>query len=283
MLTCRLLHRAPWVKVVSACAPVLLLVACEHARDAHRGPAAVVTRTEPRESREPPAPLGKALLCEFPKQEVHVWRTAGTPIETRPFFFRSGLSIDADGAPNAYSKAGAGIDHLANARDSRGRWVGVAVDAKGRPFVQRPGDPFPGFYVSTTSLMDASKEVHDPRRYVDSTVIPYIALPRRHELPVALGDYAAVCNVKTGKTVFALLADWGPGEHIGEGSVKLAEELGIRASPKNGGTESGLLTVVFPHSGNGQPQTLERIDREGQRLLKQWGGISTFVRLTQSS
>ena len=43
--------------------------------------------------------------------------------------------------------------------------------------MQGPGDPAPGYYVSTTSLHDANLPVTDPRRYVDSEQVPYLALP----------------------------------------------------------------------------------------------------------
>jgi hypothetical protein len=51
------------------------------------------------------------------------------------FYYSSGLNIDADGAPNAYSPNDTGIDYLANA-GSPGNWWGIATDGSGKPYIQ---------------------------------------------------------------------------------------------------------------------------------------------------
>src|SRR5258708_1149439 len=73
----------------------------------------------------------------------------------------SNLMIDADGSPFAYAPADSGLpalDYLGNAGHP-GRWYGIACDKKGVPYVQTVGDPAPGYYVSTTALMDISKKI----------------------------------------------------------------------------------------------------------------------------
>ncbi len=187
--------------------------------------------------------------------------------------YESGLAIDADGAPNAYHPAGQGLDALANA-GRPGNWWGVVTDdgtAKGNPVVQQAGDPFPGFYVSATSLEDPAFVRTDPRRYVASTKVPYVVLPPQLLKHARLGDFAMVEQVSTGKRVFALVADTGPKDKLGEGSIALAEALGMGASPRAGGARSGLRYVVFGKSGNRRPRAVEELDREGQRLLSAIG------------
>ena len=79
--------------------------------------------------------------------------------------------------------------------------------------------------------------------------------------------------------------DIGPADRIGEGSVALAENLGIRSNARNGGARGGILYLVFPGSGNGQPRTADEINVESEKLLETWGGIPqlTACMVQQSS
>lgn len=209
-----------------------------------------------------------------------VWWGAGKSA----FFYQGGLAIDADGAPNAYHPEGKGLDYLANA-GKPGSWWGIVTDtgkASGQPVVQGPGDPFPGYYVSTTSLEDTTKPVTSPARYVDSGKVPYVVLPPQLMAPklaggARLGDFAAVVDTKSGKVAYALVADRGPQDKLGEGSIALADALGIASSPKKGGTARGLAYVIFPGSGSGKPRPVEEIRKEGERLLKSFGGASQLT------
>ena len=201
-------------------------------------------------------------------------------------FHEGGLAIDADGAPNAYHPEDRGLDHLANA-GRPGNWWGLAT-VDGKPAVQGPNDPNPGFYVSTTSLVDRSQPATSPARYVDSSKIPYLALPpglMAGKLPggAKLGDFAAVMNRGTGKVVYAIVADVGPRDHLGEGSIALAEALGVDSSPKKGGARSGLSFVIFPASGAGKPRSLEEIAQEGAHLLAQFGGAARLAACTSEA
>ncbi|MGV3625109.1 MAG: peptidoglycan-binding protein [Archangium sp.] len=186
--------------------------------------------------------------------------------------FKSGMSIDADGSPRAYNPGNTGLDHLANA-GKPGNWWGIATNSSGKPYVQGANDPAPGHYVSTTALVDGKYAASDPRRYVDSEKIPFIAVPPQlRDQGVKLGDLVAVRNDKTGKTVFAVVADIGPKDHQGEGSIKLAQELGINSNARKGGTSSGISYVVFPGSKQTWPMTHEQIQAAGQRAYAQYGG-----------
>lgn len=203
--------------------------------------------------------------------EVPVWQSPGSDA----FFFVSGMTIDADGAPNAYHPDDTGLDELANA-GVPGHWDGIITDAEGNPLVQGESDPFPGYYVSCTSLSDRTKKVSDPTRYVDASKIPYVVLPR----DVAdgggahLGDFAVVVNLANGKSSYAIFADIGT---MGEGSVALADNLGIWSNARQGGRRDGILYLVFPGSGNRQPRALEEIQSETEKLLQDWGGIGKLT------
>ncbi len=203
------------------------------------------------------------------QREIAVWRMRESPA----FFYEAGMYIDADGAPNAYHPANTGLDDLANAGEP-GRWWGLAKDESGNPIVQGPEDPYPGYYVSATALADRTKRPADPSRYVDASKVPYIVLPREivRQTGARLGDFALVFNLRNGKSSPAIFADIGPAGGIGEGSIALADRLGVRSNPRRGGAAGGILYLVFPGSGNGRPRTIEEIHAEGEKLFQAWGG-----------
>jgi hypothetical protein len=198
----------------------------------------------------------------------------------KALFFVAGMAIDADGAPRAYHPHGSppGLDLLANAGHPGNFFALVTVN--GIPVVQSQRDPAPGFFVSTTALEDPSRPKRDPRRYVDSSAIPYVVVPGRLlQEGVRLGDFATVRNRKNRKVTHAIVADTGPAGKIGEGSMALARATGIRESPKTGGQAGDVAYVVFAGSGNRRPRTKAEIDAQGARLLERWGGLERLERL----
>ena len=201
------------------------------------------------------------------------------------FFYEAGMSINADGAPNAYHPADTGIDFLANAGYSDNWWA-IAVDKNGNPFIQASTDPYPGYYISTTALFDSGFVKQDPRRYVDSTKIPYIVLPGnsdfRKTTGVKLGDFAAVYNTNNEKLAFAIYADVGPKNQIGEGSIALSQAVGndpLVQSRVRRGIPKNIVYIVFPGSGNGQPRTISEIEAETKRFFEIWGGVERIKSL----
>jgi len=80
-----------------------------------------------------------------------------------------------------------------------------------------------------------------------------------------------VINRRNGKRAFAIYADNGPSKRIGEGSIALAEALGIPSSPRRGGAADGVQILVFPGSGNGKSRSAGEIATEGEKLLARWG------------
>jgi hypothetical protein len=225
----------------------------------------------------PPPPAGRIEVIAT-VGGVRVRRREGE----RALFFVAGMAIDADGSPRAYHPRGSppGLDFLANA-GSPGNFFGIVTDGQGEPVVQSGHDPAPGFFVSPTSLQDPRRRVEDPRRYVDASTIPFIALPAvvRDKGGVTLGDFATVRNRRNGRVRHAIFADGGPRGKIGEGSIALAKALGIPSSPKTGGAASDVVYVVFAGSGNGRPRTKDTIDAKGQQLLNGWGGLKRLEKL----
>jgi hypothetical protein len=190
--------------------------------------------------------------------------------------FTAKMDIDADGGRHAYHPdPKRGLDDIRNAKDEHGRFVGIVVDDNGKPVVQGPEHPAPGFYVSTTALEDTSKAKTDPARYVDSETIPYIVLPIGMTGGAQLGDFAVLVHTSGNiPPCFAICADKGPRQKIGEASIAAATQLGIASSPKTGGTdEKAVQYIVFAGSGNGRPRTLYEINEEGARLFEEWGGM----------
>jgi hypothetical protein len=188
------------------------------------------------------------------------------------FFFVSGFAVDADGSPFAYHPRDFGLDALHNA-GADGHWWALVTDQSGNPVIQGDSDPAPGYYVSMTALEDRTiSNARNPRHFVDATAIPYISLP-----PVALkysrlGDLAVVINLENGRMADAIIADVGPGDRIGEGSIALAESLGIDPNPRYIGAAGNIMYVVFPDSGDGTPLRIEDIHAIAQSEFELWGG-----------
>lgn len=206
--------------------------------------------------------------------DIPIWRQPGS----YAVFYESGLSVDADGAPNTYHPDNIGLDDLDNA-GAPGFWEGLAHDGNGDPYIQGQDDPFPGYYVSATDLVDRTKVLSDPSRYVDASKIPYVVLPSGMEKQVAAhpGDFAIVFNLQNLKSSPAIFADTGPTDRIGEGSIALAENLGLWSDARYGGTARGILYLVFPGSGNGNPRPIWEIKAEAEKLFQDWGGNSQLT------
>jgi len=207
--------------------------------------------------------------------------------ETSPYkaaIFKGALNVDADGSPIAYHPddgSGKGLDYLANAGHP-GNWWGIATDSgndSGNPVIQGPSDPAPGYYVSTTALVNPSYNHIDPRAYVNASTIPFIVLPSNNHLGGALGDIGAVVNFENGKVAYVIAADIGPANQLGEGSVALAEAIGVNANAKNGGTSSGVGYCFFPDSGSRRPKTLSEINSIGEKLFSEFGGVPQLKKL----
>ena len=189
--------------------------------------------------------------------------------------FTAGMIIDADGAPNAYGPHNRGLDYTANARGAHG-WVALVTNEKGHPLLQK-GGPYRGYYISTTSLQQANvSDLRNPKKYIDATKIPYIALPSdfAKRFDINLGDLAVVVNRANGRSAYAIFADVGPRGRIGEGSIALARALGIPANPRHDSAEDGITYLIFPSSGSarGDHITARGVRSAAARRYHHWGG-----------
>jgi hypothetical protein len=189
--------------------------------------------------------------------------------------FTAGMTIDADGAPNAYAPHDGGLDYTANARGPEG-WVALVTNENGRPVIQKTG-PYRGYYISTTSLAQRKvRDVRSPKRYIDARTVPYIALPPdfTRMFGIRLGDLAVVVNQGNGRSAYAIFADVSPRGKIGEGSIALAKALGIPANPRHDGIENGITYLVFPGSAApaGGRVTARSIRLSTARVYQRWGG-----------
>lgn len=192
------------------------------------------------------------------------------------FFFNSGMSLIAAGAPKAYHANDAvALDFLKNA-GAQGNWWSLATNngrPDGTPIVQTASDPAPGYYVSTTSLTYKDFPVSNPKRYVSATATPFIALPPSLAGKAKIGDFAAVINKKTGALTYAIFAEVTGEGKVGAASINAAHRTRSIANPKNGGTQSNdLIYIVFPNSGNGFGRSSWEIKQNGKKLLDEFGG-----------
>lgn len=166
------------------------------------------------------------------------------------------MDVDVDGAPNAYGPPGMQtLDILLNAHylnRADKEIVGYLIDEHGRPVLQGPKDPFPGYYISQTAFTDIENQnVRDPRRYVDARKVNYIVrgtVARRRGVQV--GDFVSVYSKRTRKGVFAIVGDTGnpTGD---EGSLHLLQDLGYPfRDGKNGSVEKPEIVVRFYANSN---------------------------------
>lgn len=196
--------------------------------------------------------------------------------DARAFFFIAGLSIDADGAYRAYHpESGKGLDHIGNA-GKPGNWWALVTDTgekSGNPLIQKSTDPAPGYYISITSLTDRTKARTDPAKYVDSETVPYFVLPSNARFGLSLGDFGVAINAKTSQCAGCVFADVGPKDKIGEGSIALADAIGVPSNPRRGGASGGIVFVIFPGSTRGWPLSAAEVSAAGEHQFAEWGGF----------
>jgi Fungal chitosanase of glycosyl hydrolase group 75 len=212
----------------------------------------------------------------FRHHSTIAWSCSSSGVQA--FVYQGGLAVDADGAYRAYHPNDSlGLDSIEHA-GRPGNWWALTTDTgnpSGRPVVQGENDPAPGYYVSMTSLYDASiASERDPHRFVDAVSVPYVVLPPEGFKHAKLGDFATVVNLRTGKVAAGIVADESAPElPMGEGSIALAVALGIDSNPRTGGAEQGVGYVIYPGSGNGAPRTLDEIVSTSGAYFRRWGDL----------
>ena len=169
---------------------------------------------------------------------------------------RAFLHVDVDGAPNAYGPPGfKTLDFEKHAHVGgklTGKIVGYLTHRDGRtPVIQGPGDPRPGYYISTTAFYDrAIDDERNPRRYLDAARVNYVVLGDfaiQHHVKV--GDFAAVYSSRSRKSVFALVGDEGNASGC-EGSLALVRALGYAITDgKEDSVDDREITIrYFPNT-----------------------------------
>ncbi len=159
------------------------------------------------------------------------------------------------------------------------------IDADGSPNYKKldPKNGLPGTAYNFPGLSE-------PASFVDAEKIPYFVLPgdsagntvaRKDffyvRMGIELGDLAAV--ISGGKVAFAMMADSGPNDLIGEGSIALSRDLDHEPldaeGHANNGIDEGVLYIVFPGSKLGgltPKNAAAKIRARGKELFEQLGG-----------
>jgi len=143
-------------------------------------------------------------------------------------------------------------------------------------------DGWPGGALTGEETWNADTSLHtQDRQPIDANSVPYIVLPLptgwSQQFGISMGDYAAV--IFRDRLCFAVFADLGPKNRIGEGSLALLRALGAeRLRPDgtviNAGMGPGVITIVFPGSGDrahrsDQATLLESVKAVGRQRLEQ--------------
>jgi len=186
------------------------------------------------------------------------------------------------------------VSHLYNPRESVIRLLSedtiyiksdMDTDADGSPRATEI-DPY-GQLETSLSKWNGWKGDYD---YVNSEIIPYVVLPKNFysvcDVKCKLGDLALVR--RKNQEVFAIYADQGPKDLIGEGSIKAVESLG--GNPWNSDKTEivsgifGVEYIIFAQSTASLPvpSTFDEIQRMGEALFIQAFGSQLSVNFSMT-
>lgn len=231
--------------------------------------------------------------------------------DTKAIAFASQMQVNTDGAPDSYHPDDKGITHICNgvslgasctweanclptfrqakAENFRGPtricFFAMVADNQGVPVIQGGADPQPGFFVSTTALKQPGADPLTPAGQVDSNTVPFAVIPRtwqsKPEPGPKLGDFGVAVRRSTGTVVPFVIADIGPGNKLGEGSVALHQALGndpfqmrfgVRRA-RRGISHPDVFYAIFPGTAaRGEKFTAEMVRTHAQQSLAAFGG-----------
>ncbi len=200
----------------------------------------------------------------------------------RAIAFRANFAVDGDGSPYVLGKSFL-RQAEATLRAEHPDWPNAQVEAQARRAMRdevvrlnheaRAQGRAVTYYADPEKLDSTSLPWNG--RPVDATTVPYIALPPEirnlSRPPVRPGDLVEVTY--RGVTVYAVYEDGGPRGKAGEGSIRLAQALGIPHDPGRGGLDERHQDVrytILPGSGAGArrgSRTFEDIQALGRNAF----------------
>lgn len=200
-------------------------------------------------------------------------------------FVKADFDLDLDGHPQAYHPKDIGIEYLQNAGGNPPS-PNVVAYHNNKPVLQKANEAAPGYYVCMTSLKITGYADTLQKRYVHPDSVAYFV---GNKWMGIAGDYGLVYNIKTKKYSYSIYADGNNGI-VGEGSVKLADSLGIphatnRRGKIVGGTDSAdVIYISFLRSGKARDRvvvpsflTEEYIASACEKLAQKFGGTAALI------
>lgn len=131
---------------------------------------------------------------------------------------------------------------------------------------------------ATGQTTTAAKD--DSGNSLDADRINYFVLPGRFPAQhgIRKGDIGVV--ILGIRKVYGCFGDVGPSHKLGEGSISLHRELGhetiVNGRLINSGISGGVITIVFPGSGNGFGRTNAESARIGEPLFQRLQQEASF-------
>jgi hypothetical protein len=123
-------------------------------------------------------------------------------------------------------------------------------------------------YQNQTALETSQKQAFN------AATMPYVVLPNPSKRwnyqnsSIQLGAVVAV--IFNNQIEYAVFADTGPEEIIGEGSYALAQRLGIDPDPSTGGADSDVTYIVFKNSLVNPVESHPAAIQLGQQLVQKF-------------
>jgi len=118
-------------------------------------------------------------------------------------------------------------------------------------------------------------------RPLNSAGLPFIVVPLSSSIwnyaSAGIGGATVAAVVYGDKVAYAVVGDQGPTGIIGEGSYKLAQQLGINPNPSSGGVSGAVVTyILFPGV------TSVPIENQTDAVTKGEAAATSFVNSTQT-
>lgn len=262
-------------------------------------------------------------VMDFPHKEI-----GSIPVyqhePTGAVLFASIMHVNPDGAPDAYHPDDVGTVHLCNGMRVNSTcnqdrpWIAncmadyrkakaegfsgktqicffAMATRDGVPVIQGKNDPNPGYFVSLTRFQQPGQDRLHPDGQVNSNVVPFAVIPGTwHSRGVPgpeLGDVGIAFRRSNGAVSGFAVADTGPANKLGEGSVALLQALGhdpfvMRYGKRRAFSGIGFLRntssrripdvvyAIFPNTAEpGSPISADGIKAKERALLESLGGI----------